>query len=131
MDAQMKELLEKIKATYDKLERNIHGEYIGINKTTKIGEPGCHYTIHAQELSQQIHELYDTYHPDFLSQLEIGNFMHTLDKEVAYVEDDYQESLKHKDSQKKKDKVCKSIKEANQQIRLDLWRLFQILDELQ
>lgn len=131
MDAKMKALLEDIRATYDKLERNIYGEYRDIACTVRIGEPGFCYRIHAQELLSQVLELYNTYHPEYLSQSEIRDFMYTIDKEAAFVEYAYQESIKHRASQRMKNEVCNAIIKANKQIKLDLFRLFQKMEELQ
>ncbi len=128
MEATIKTLLEEIKAIYEKLEQNIWGEYRGMKK---IGEPGSFYNIHAQEFCQKVLELYRSYHPEYLSQLEIGNLLHTMNKEVALVEYAYQESIKHKNSFKKKNEVCNVIIKANKQIKSDLFGLFQILEKLQ
>lgn len=128
MDTTLKALLEEIKATYNKLEQSVRGEYRGM---TKIGEPGSCYNTHAQELFKKVLELQHTYHPEYLSQSEIRDFMHTMDKEVAYVEYAYQKSIKPKVSQKMKNEVCNAIINANKQIKLDLFRLFQKMEELQ
>ena len=128
MDTKEEALLEEIRAINNKLEQNIHGEY---RNQTKIGEPGFSYYIHAQELLNKVLELYNTYHPEYLNQSEIGDFMHTMDKEVAFVEYDYQESIKSRVSRKKKNEVCNAIIKANKQIKLDLFRLFQKMEELQ
>lgn len=124
----MNELLRDIKAAYTKLEQNYYGEFRG---GTQIGEPGFCYTIHAQELYDKVLDLYHSYHPEFLNLSEIGDFKHTLVKEVAMVEYCYQESIKPKASQKKKDEVLSAINKANKQIKLDLFGLFKILEELQ
>lgn len=128
METKERALLEEIRAIYNKLEHNIHGEYRNL---TKIGVPGFCYHIHAQELLNKVLELYSTYHPEYLNHSEIGDFMHTIDKEVAFVEYNYQESIKSGVSHKKKNGVCNAIIKANEQIKLDLFRLFQKLEELQ
>lgn len=128
MDAKETTLLKEIRTIYDKLEQNVYGEYRG---SIKIGEPGFCYDIHAKELSNKVLELYNTFQPEYLSLSEIGDFMHTMDKEVAFVVYDYQESIKPRVSQKKKNEVCKAINKANEQIKLDLFRLFRKIDELQ
>lgn len=128
METKEKALLEGIRTIYNKLEQNIHGEYRNL---TKIGDPGFCYHTHAQELFYKVLELYNTYHPEYLSLSEIGDLKHTMDKEVALVEYDYQESIKPRVSHKKKNEVCNAISEANQHIKRDLFRLFQQLEELQ
>lgn len=128
MNTSIKALLEEIRAIYNKLEQNTRGEYRGI---TKIGEPGFCYSTHVQELFKKVLELYRIYHPEYLSQSEIGDLMHTIDKEVAFVEYAYQESIKPRASQKKKKEVCNAIIKANKQIKLDLFRLFQEMEESQ
>ncbi|MBW9204043.1 hypothetical protein EVD33_14145 [Bacteroidales bacterium SW292] len=110
------------------MEQNIHGEYRNL---TKIGGPGFCYHSYAQELLNKVFELYNTYHPEYLILSEIGDFMHTMDKEVAFVEYAYQESIKPRSSQKMKNEVCNAIIKANKQIKLDLFRLFPKMKELQ
>lgn len=128
METKGKALLEEIRTIYNKLEQNIHREYRNL---TKIGDPGFCYHSHAQELLDKVIELYNMYHPEYLSLSEIRDFKHTMDKEVALVEYDYQESIKPRVSHKKKNEVCNAISEANQHIKRDLFRLFQQLEELQ
>ena len=127
MDTNEMGLLEEIRSIYNKLAQNIHGEYRGM---TKIGEPGFCYNTHAQELLKKVLELHHTYHPEYLSQQEIGDLMHTIDKEVAFVEYAYQDSIKPRVSKKMKNEVCNAIIKANKQIKLDLFRLFQKMEEL-
>lgn len=128
MDAKEKALLKEIRVIYDKLEQNANGEYRG---TIKIGEPGFCYENHAKELSNKVLELYNTFRPEYLNLSEIGDFMHTMDKEVAFVVYDYQEFIKSGVSRKKRNEVCNAINKANKQIKLDLFRLFREIDELQ
>ena len=127
MDIQEQTLLKEIKSLYEKLEQNVRGEYRG---SCKIGEPGFSYQIYANELLKKVSELHENFHPDYLDKSDISALMHTIDKEVAFVEYHYQEILKPNASRKKIDGVCAAIHKANKQIKLDLFGLFREIEKL-
>lgn len=127
MEPQEQALLKEIKALYNQLVQNVYGEYrAGI----KIGNPGFSYGIYANRLFQKVKELYDTFHPEYLTELDVINLKHTLDKEVADIDYCYSDALPPRTSRKQKAKVCDAIYKANKQIRLDLFLLFKKIDEL-
>ena len=128
MDANEQSLLIEIKKLYQTLEDNIYGEHHG---DVPIGRPGSAYEIYANKLLQKVQELYINFHPDYLSDFDLRALMHTvLNKEVKDVTYCYEEALKPNVSQKKKDAVCKAIKKANSQIKLDLFSLFAKIGKL-
>lgn len=127
MEPQEQALLKEIKALYNQLVQNVYGEY---RAAIKIGNPGISYGIYANRLFQKVKELYDTFHPEYLTKLDIISLKHTLDKEVADVDYYYSKALPPRTSRKQKAKVCDAIYKANKQIRLDLFLLFKKIDEL-
>lgn len=120
-------LLQEIRDLYHKLLESDKGTYIG---TTKIGEPGFGYATTANELFKKVHELYCTFHPKYLDEITVGHLMHTINKEVEYVELSYKDAKNPKASQKKKRAVCTAINNANDQIKLDLFALLKKIGEL-
>lgn len=113
-------LLREIENLYDKLKQNKNGTYIG---SCKIGEPGFCYKLYADELLKKVRKLYFSFHPDYLDESDIADFMHTIDKEVCYVDSLYQEVIKPNATKKKKAELDKAINKANNQIKLDLHSL--------
>ena len=92
-------LLREIENLYDKLKQNKNGTYIG---SRKIGEPGFCYKLYADELLKKVRKLYFSFHPDYLDESDIADFMHTIDKEVCYVDSLYQEVIKPNATKKRK-----------------------------
>lgn len=120
MNTEEQTLLKDIKTLYEKLLRNIYEER----------KPGFSYEIHAEQLFQKVLKLYNDFHPEYLSEHDVRDLMHTIDKEVAYVEMDYQLAIKPRATKKLKEKVCADINKANNQIKLDLFRLFEKIKEM-
>lgn len=127
MEAQEQKLLIEIKGLYDKLQQNINGKYFGV---TKIEEPGSGYKLHATKLLKKLQELYSSFHPDYLDESDIADFIHTIDREVSHVDYLYQETIKAKATRKKKLELEEAINKANNQIELDLYGLLKIIDEV-
>ena len=85
-------LLREIENLYDKLKQNKNGTYIG---------SFC-YKLYADELLKKVRKLYFSFHPDYLDESDIADFMHTIDKEVCYVDSLYQEVIKPNATKKRK-----------------------------
>lgn len=127
MEIEERALLVEIKDLYDKLKQNMYGVY---SAGTKIGGPGFAYELHAKEMSKKVHKLYFSFHPNYLDESNMADFMKTIDKEVSYVESLYLESLNPHATRKVKEKVCEAITKANKRIKSDLFNLFKEIDKL-
>lgn len=128
MDVREQTLLKEIKDLYGKLKDNINGEYRG---GCKIGGPGFCYEIYVNDLLTKVQELYVTFHPDYLDESDFACLFHTIGKEVKYVEYLYNAAIKPNAAKKRERELCGAIEKANGQIKLDLCKLFQKINELQ
>lgn len=127
MTEEEKALLLEIDNLHIELIEEPNGKLNGMYRQ----EPsGYNYCQNAKKLKDKVFELYDKFEPDYLAKLEIDAIDHTYDKEVSYVDSNYNRSRKMNATKKQHTEFINSIHKANQQIRLDIYSVFAKIEEV-
>ncbi len=127
MEEKEKAKLLEIGELYDKLKNEPKGIW---NGTYKIEPNGNTYKSNAEKLLNEVITLYNDFKPDYLPEQNLDALSHTCSKEVDYVVNDYNESIKPRAAKKRYTEFLNSISKANNQIKLDIYSLLKKVEEV-
>ncbi|WP_159520753.1 hypothetical protein [Sunxiuqinia indica] len=127
MTEEEKKVLLDIGSLYKELLNEPYGKWNGRHKE----EPSAYsYCRNAESLKNQVYELFNTFHPDYLSENQLGDFSHTCDKEVKNVEHIYERAIKRNAAKMRHTEFLQAIHNANKQIKSDLYSVFSKIKEI-
>lgn len=128
MTVEEKTLLLEIDALYNKLLQEPNPRWNG--RGAKPEPDGDRYCRNAKLLQAKVIELWNEYKPDYFSDQELRMFQLPFSKEVPNVDSAYEETRKNKAPKKRHTEFLKSMHDANERIRKDLYSLFKEIEKL-
>ncbi|WP_418669173.1 hypothetical protein [Alistipes sp.] len=122
-------LLLEIKQLYDSLVAAPYGEYVHGFGTQKPN--GFKYKLNAQTLFNKVVELNEKCRPSYIDEQTIFQLSHTLEKEVEHAVGAYEEAIKPNAAKKRWQELDNTMKQATNQIHLDLHSLLSHIEEIE
>ncbi|MBQ6188468.1 MAG: hypothetical protein IJK49_11060 [Prevotella sp.] len=114
------EILKEIKGTWNNLQQEAYGTYLP--NGNQLDPSIADYMHNVNKLEQQVRQLCDETQGYYSTQLHY--FSHTVDKECAYVKNYHYDSRKSRE--KNYEEISKLMREANEQIELDLFPILGV-----
>lgn len=127
MDEDEKKILFEIDNLHSLLQQEKNGKW---NGTYMMKPSGDSFTRNANLLLEKILQLKSKFNPDYLSDFDVSAYRHTCKKEVGYVENNYEKTIKKNAPRIRNEEFLNSMYIANHQIDLDLFLLFKKIAEV-
>lgn len=122
-----KKMLEEIDSLHSKLLNETQDQW---NGSYFVKPNGNTYCSNADLLLKNVLQLKSEMNPDYLTESDIREFEHTYEEEVHDVKFQYSEAIKKDTSKSLYGEFIKCINRANQKIELDLFSLFEKIEDM-
>ena len=126
MTDEEKTLLLEIDSLYKELLRETNPIWNG--RGLRPEPSGYTYCRNAKLLQAKVNELWNEYKPDYFSDQELRMFQLPFSKEISNVERAYDLARKPRAAKLRNNEFIKSMHEANERIRKDLYSLFKEIE---